>query len=138
MANAEGISCQICLNADEPQDVLDVEILHHRVLREARVSICLFCAEAIARAAAARGFELGQEEVTVDARGHSAAGSLRDSVHAAAPVHPLGVGDQPDDSAPGEHRREPEAAAGGEGLRSQDAQNGVEGEVMEKPVEDGK
>lgn len=138
MASAEGISCQICLNADEPQDVLDVEILHHHVLRDARVSICRFCAEAILSAVVRSGKELPLEEALADARFAETARRLRDSVRAAAAVHQEDAGNQPGNSRARGDRHEPEEAAGGGGLRSAEEAVGVEGEVMEKPVEDGK
>jgi tRNA A-37 threonylcarbamoyl transferase component Bud32 len=50
MAQAEGLSCPICLQADEPESMVHVEIAHGAVVREQRVAICRQCVEAIGRA----------------------------------------------------------------------------------------
>jgi hypothetical protein len=63
MAQAEGLSCPICLQADEPESMLHVNIEHGAVVREQSVAICRQCVEAIGRAVrdmASAGVELEQ------------------------------------------------------------------------------
>lgn len=55
MAKNGGVSCLLCLRADDLESVLRVEIPHHAILEKAIAPICRDCAAAIARAAELAG-----------------------------------------------------------------------------------
>lgn len=113
----QGLTCPLCLQADEPQSMLTLELEHHRIVRGMKVSICLRCFEAAAQALGARQNEEASADLA-DEQTNAVPGALGDSGLASA-CHgfEVGVQDQPDRESPGEHRPEPAADAGGETVR---------------------
>ena len=55
MAGLGGQSCPLCLRADEPASMVDVQIVHHIFTPRTRVQLCRDCAFAIARAVRGTG-----------------------------------------------------------------------------------
>lgn len=50
-AEIKAISCLLCLNANDPADMVDVDLVHHAIPAAHRAKVCRRCAEVIALAA---------------------------------------------------------------------------------------
>jgi hypothetical protein len=113
MAKDFGLSCPLCLVANDPADMLGVVIEHAIPVPSALVALCKRCVLAIVKTAMATEL-ISPEEVFVDAPAPAESLDDRDvadpSIGAAAAAVSTA---EPDGEGAGEHRPEPEIPAGG-------------------------
>ena len=114
MAKDFGLSCPLCLVANDPADMLGVVIEHAVPVPEALIGLCRRCVLAIVKSAMAGEF-IQPAEVFGDA---TAGGDpAADAAPGPGPDPAAGalvLQNQPDGEEPGVDRREPEMPAGGE------------------------